>query len=55
MKYQATKTPRCNALGHVDFALLERVPAYQRKGVAVEEVGQVIKATRPQTTVALAG
>lgn len=55
MKYQATKTPRSNSLGHVDFALLDRVPAYQRKGVAVEEVGQLIKANRPQATAALAG
>jgi hypothetical protein len=55
MKNQATKTPRCTALGQVDYVLLELVPAYQRKGVTVEEVGQTIKVSRPQTTVALAG
>ena len=55
MKNQATKAPRCTALGQVDYALLELIPAYQRKGVTVEEVGQTIKVTRPQTTVALAG
>lgn len=54
MKHQATKTPRSNSLGHVDFTLLERVPAYQRKGVAVQEVGLLIKASRPHFAVAFA-
>lgn len=55
MKNKATKLPRSNAPGQVDYALLELIPAYVRKGVTVEEVGQTIKVSRPQTTVALAG
>lgn len=55
MKNKAKKLPRSNALGQVDYALLDLIPAYQRKGVTVEEVGQTIKVSRPQTTVALAG
>lgn len=55
MKNKATKTPRCNALGQVDYALLELISAYQRKGVTVEEVGQTTKVSRPKNTVALAG
>ncbi|WP_426154158.1 hypothetical protein [Pseudomonas sp. DC3000-4b1] len=55
MKHQATKAPRSIALGQVDYALLDLVPAYQRKGVTVEEIGQTIKVRRPQAAVALAG
>ena len=46
LKTQATKTPRSNSLVNVDFALLESVPAYLRKGVAVTDNGQVITASR---------
>lgn len=49
MKNQATKTPRSNSLVNVDFAALESVPAYLRKGVAVTDNGQVITANRPAT------
>ena len=44
MKNQATKTPRSNSLVNVDFAALESVPAYLRKGVTVTDNGQVITA-----------
>lgn len=47
MKNQATKTPRSNSLVNVDFAALDRVPAYLRKGVTVTDNGQVITANRP--------
>jgi hypothetical protein len=47
MKNQATKTPRSNSLVNVDFAALESVPAYLRKGVAVTDNGRVITASRP--------
>ena len=49
MKNQATKTPRSNSLVNVDFAALESVPAYLRKGVTVTDNGQVITASRPAT------
>ena len=49
MKNQATKTPRSNSLVNVDFAALESVPAYLRKGVTVTDNGQVITANRPAT------
>ena len=49
MKNQATKTPRSNSLVNVDFAALESVPAYLRKGVAVTDNGQVITASRAAT------
>lgn len=55
MKNQAKKSHHRTVLGQVDYALLDLVPAYQRKGITVEEVGQTIKVSRPQTTVALAG
>lgn len=55
MKQQATKAPRAIAHGHVNYALLDLVPAYQRRGVTVEESGQTIKVSRPQTAAALAG
>ena len=51
MKNQATKTPRSNSLVNVDFAVLESVPAYLRKGVAVTDNGQVITANRPVTSI----
>ena len=46
MKNQATKTPRSNSLVNVDFAALENVPAYLRKGLTVAENGQVITVSR---------
>lgn len=49
MKTQATKIPRSNSLVNVDFAVLESVPAYLRKGVTVTDNGQVITAGRPAT------
>lgn len=49
MKNQATKTPRSNSLVNVDFAVLESVPAYLRKGVSVTDNGQVITASRAAT------
>jgi hypothetical protein len=49
MKTQATKIPRSNSLVNVDFAALERVPAYLRKGVTVTDNGQVITAGRAAT------
>jgi len=49
MKNQATKTPRSNSLVNVDFAALESVPAYLRKGVTVTDNGQVITASRAAT------
>ena len=49
MKNQATKTPRSNSLVNVDFAVLESVPAYLRKGVTVTDNGQVITASRAAT------
>ena len=56
MKNQATKTPRSNSLVNVDFAALESVPAYLRKGVTVTDNGQVITASRAVTaTVATIG
>lgn len=55
MKNQATKATPSHVPGGVNYALLDLVPAYQRKGVTVEEIGQTIKVSRPQATVALAG
>lgn len=49
MKTQATKIPRSNSLVNVDFAALESVPAYLRKGVTVTDNGQVITAGRAAT------
>ena len=49
MKTQATKIPRSNSLVNVDFAVLETVPAYLRKRLAVTAYGQVITANRPAT------
>ena len=49
MKTQATKIPRSNSLVNVDFAALESVPAYLRKGVTVTDNGQVITASRAAT------
>ena len=46
MKTQATKIPRSNSLVNVDFAALESVPAYLRKGLTVTENGQVITVSR---------
>lgn len=56
MKSQATKIPRSNSLVGIDFAALDSVPAYLRKGVSVTHNGQVITTRRAdQTTVTAIG
>ena len=54
MKTQATKIPRSNSLVNVDFAALESVPAYLRKGLTVTENGQVITVSRATPAVVTA-
>lgn len=55
MKTEITQTPRSNSLDEFDFALLERVPAYLRKGVKLANTGKVITATSAATAAATTG
>ena len=54
MKTQATKIPRSNSLVNVDLAVLETVPAYLRKRLAVTAYGQVITVSRATPAVVTA-